>query len=364
MRGAPFLNLVLAVALALMAGWLVVHGRGLLIPIFAAIIIAYVLSETSEWLGKLPLIGVLPPVLRHILLLGGFTVVFLFFTFIVTSTIDDLLAAAPRYQTNLEALSSRLTERFGLDLPPTWDDIWDATIGRLNLQAMLIVLLGWALTFGLTTFLIVVYVGFMIAERGTFAAKLFKAFPDREQATATAQIIAEINAQIGRYLAVKTLINAILGVICYVILWYMDVDFALFWALIIAFSNYIPYVGSIVGVAFPVVLSLAQFENVYTSFILAALLTSAQIYVGNFLEPRLIGKQLNLSPLVVIISLSVWATFWGIPGAILAIPMTSMFMIIFSNFDATRFIAVLLSERGEAPRVTGTARIEPQSPPI
>jgi predicted PurR-regulated permease PerM len=358
MRGAPFLNLVLAVALALMAGWLLVIGRSLLIPVFAAVIIAYVLSETSEWLGSLPVIDRLPLVLRHIILLAAFTLIFASFTFIVTSTIDDLLAAAPRYQTNLEALSSDLTLRFGLDLPPTWDDIWEATIGKLNLQGILIVLLGWVLTFGLTAFLIVVYVGFIIAERGTFAAKLIKAFPDRAQAEATARIIIEINAQIGRYLAVKTFINLVLGVLCYVILWWMDVDFALFWAVVIAFSNYIPYVGSIVGVAFPAVLSLAQFDSIQESVVLTLLLTSAQIAVGNFLDPWLVGRQLNLSPLVIIISLSIWASLWGIPGAILAIPMTSMLTIIFASFDSTRFIAVLLSERGDAPRITRTARIE------
>jgi AI-2 transport protein TqsA len=357
MRGAPFLNLVLAVALALMAGWLLVIGRSLLIPIFAAVIIAYVLAETSEWIGSLPVVGRLPAFLRHTILLALFTLIFAFFAFIVTSTLDDLLAAAPRYQTNLEALSNDLTVRFGLDLPPTWDDIWDATVGKMNLQAIMITLLGWVLTFGLTAFLIVVYVGFIIAERGTFAAKLIKAFPDRAQAEATAQIVLQINAQIGRYLAVKTLINLILGILCYIILWWMDVDFALFWAVVIAFSNYIPYVGSIVGVAFPAILSLAQFNSIQESLVLTALLTSAQIAVGNFLDPWLVGRQLNLSPLVIIISLSIWASLWGIPGAILAIPMTSMLTIIFASFDSTRFIAVLLSERGDAPKVTGPAAV-------
>jgi hypothetical protein len=358
MRGAPFLNLVLAVALALMVGWLLIIGRSLLIPVFAAVIIAYVLSETSEWLGSLPVVSRLPVLLRHTILLGAFTLIFVSFTFIVTSTIDDLLAAAPRYQTNLEALSNDLTVRFGFDLPPTWDDMWDATIGKLNLQAIMIVLLGWVLTFGLTAFLIVVYVGFIIVERGTFSEKLIKAFPNREQAEATAQIIVEVNSQIGRYLAVKTFINVVLGVLCYIILWWMEVDFALFWALVIAFSNYIPYVGSIVGVSFPAILSLAQFNSIQESIVLTLLLTSAQIAVGNFLDPWLVGRQLNLSPLVIIISLSIWASLWGIPGAILAIPMTSMLTIIFASFDSTRFIAVLLSARGDVPRATGPAAVK------
>jgi len=76
------------------------------------------------------------------------------------------------------------------------------------------------------------------------------------------------------------------------------------------------------------------------------------------LEPRWIGRQLNMSPFVVLVALSVWASLWGVPGAILAIPMTSILIIVTSNFDATRFIAVLLSERGKT-SVPEPAREEP-----
>jgi hypothetical protein len=102
----------------------------------------------------------------------------------------------------------------------------------------------------------------------------------------------------------------------------------MFWAVVIGLFNYIPYVGSIIGVALPVVLSLAQFGSFGTTAVLAGLLMAAQTWVGNILEPRMIGRQLNLSPFVVLVALSVWSALWGLPGAILAIPMTSMLVII------------------------------------
>ena len=115
----------------------------------------------------------------------------------------------------------------------------------------------------------------------------------------------------------------------------------------IGLFNYIPYVGSIIGVALPILLSLAQFGSLGTTALLGGLLIAAQTYVGNILEPRIIGRQLNLSPFVVLVALSVWSALWGLPGAILAIPLTSMLTIICGSFPETRFVAVLLA--GEAP---------------
>ncbi len=77
------------------------------------------------------------------------------------------------------------------------------------------------------------------------------------------------------------------------------------------------------------------------------MLLAAQLWVGNYLEPRLIGKQLNMSPLIILLSLSVFSTLWGLAGAILAVPLTSIIAITLSAFDETRFVAVLLAETVE-----------------
>ena len=102
----------------------------------------------------------------------------------------------------------------------------------------------------------------------------------------------------------------------------MALDFALFWAVLIALFNYIPFIGTF-AIIFPIFLSLAQFGSLTTTLILAALLLMAQLISDNVLEPKLFSRQLNLSPFVIIVALSFWSAIWGLPGAILAIPITS-----------------------------------------
>lgn len=346
MKGAPFLNLVLAVWLVLMIGWLLIIGQPILLPIVLAIIAVYVLTTAAVALERMPLVGRLPLVLRHGLVLLGFTLAVAALALVVSVTLNQLVTVMPRYQANLETLAAKVAALGGIE-NPTWEDITEATLGRMNLQAILLRLLGSLTSLGLTVFLVVVYAGFLMAERGRFAGKLAAAFPRGDQAELTERIVRDVNRKIGDYLAVKTGINVILGAISFVILWVMGVDFAIFWAVVIGLFNYIPYVGSIIGVALPVLLSLAQFGSLGTTAVLGALLIAAQTYVGNILEPRVIGRQLNLSPFVVLVALSVWTAIWGLPGAILAIPLTAMLAIICDAFGPTRFVAVLLADKVE-----------------
>ena len=161
----------------------------------------------------------------------------------------------------------------------------------------------------------------------------------------TCSILHEINSKVSDYLVAKTMINILLALVSFVILWLHDVDFALFWAIVIGLLNYIPYIGSYLGVTFPVVLSFAQFVSWPLTLSLAVFLTFAQFVVGNLVEPRFIGRQVNLSPVVVLVSLSVWMSLWGVPGAILAVPLTSVMAIVFASFDETRFLSILLADQ-------------------
>lgn len=346
MAGSPFLNLVLATALVLMVGWLLVIGQAVLLPIVLAIIAVYVLTTAAEALERVPLVGRLPRMVRHGLVLLGFTLAVVALALVVAVTLNQMVAVMPQYQVNLETLAIKVADITGSE-HPTWDDIVEVTLGKVNLQGILLRLLGGLTSFSLTVFLVVIYAGFLMGERGKFAAKLAAAFPRGDQAELTERLVRDINRKIGDYLAVKTAINIVLGAISFVILWAMDVDFALFWAVVIGLFNYIPYVGSIIGVVLPVILSVAQFGSLGTTALLGTLLIGAQTYVGNILEPRVIGKQLNLSPFVVLAALAVWSTVWGLPGAILAIPLTAMIAIICGAFPSTQFVAVLLADKVE-----------------
>lgn len=363
MRRTPFLNLVLALALAIMIVWVLAIARPILLPIVMAVISVYVLVTASDALGRLPVLGRMSGMARHALVLLAFTLAIAALLLVISSTMSQLIRVMPTYQDNIEALIARFADKLNFDETPTWADLKTSTLDRVNLQSLLVSMLGGVAGVGLTLFLVIVYSGFLLGERRGFVAKLAAAFPDQGQAERTARIIGEINRKIGDYLAVKTLMNMILGVISFVILWAMGVDFALFWAVVIGLTNYIPYVGSIVGVALPVILSVAQFGSLGTTALLGTLLIGAQTYVGNVLEPRMIGRHLNLSPFVILVALSVWSSVWGLAGAILAIPMTSVVAIICGSFASTRFVAVLLSDTVDpAPEPVPTKRDRRKAP--
>jgi predicted PurR-regulated permease PerM len=121
----------------------------------------------------------------------------------------------------------------------------------------------------------------------------------------------------------------------------------LFWAVLIAFLNYIPYIGSLIGVIFPVLLSLAQFGTLGMAGVVLISLTAAQVLVGAYLEPRMMGRAFNLSPLAVLLALAFWSALWGLPGALLAVPMTASLVLVLAEIQATRPVAILLSANGK-----------------
>ncbi|WP_209427017.1 AI-2E family transporter [Pararhodobacter sp. SW119] len=336
--------LTLGLALALMIFWLLSIGRGLLMPIVVAVLSVYIITSASAALGRFRATTWMPQILRKLILLLAFTVILTAFNGVVIVTVRDLLTQAPEYQANLEQMIARGMQLLGLEGNPDWRTIQDMTIGRIDMQRLIGGVAGSVGALAGFLILIVVYAVFLFAEASGFAYKLSVALPDRLQAERTMAVIRSINARISEYLAVKTLINFVIGAISFGILWAFGVDHALFWALLIGVLNYIPYFGSLIAVAFPVLMAVVQFGSIATVVSLAALLTGAQMFVGNWLEPRMIGRKVNMSPFVVVVALSFWTTFWGVPGAILAVPLTSMLAIILAAFDQTRPISVLLAQ--------------------
>jgi predicted PurR-regulated permease PerM len=340
---ARFATFVLAAILAFLVVWVLIVGQGLILPIFTAIISVYILSQAADAMGRLPVLRLLPSMVRRLLVLAAFILCLLGFGAVISTTVDQLIEAAPQYRENLAGFAQGVADFLGMAALPTWDQVRNTVFPEIDLKDLVLGLLGSVTSLGSGIFLVVVYAIFLIAEQGSTARKLAVAFP-KDQATRISGLLGDINHRIGDYLAMKTLVNVILGTVSYVVMVAMGLDFALFWAVMIALFNYIPFVGT-VAVLFPILLSLAQFGSLTTTIVIAALLLVAQLISDNVLEPKLFSRQLNLSPFVIIVSLSFWTALWGLPGAILAIPVTSMVAIICDAFPATRFIAIFLADR-------------------
>ncbi|MCK5745071.1 MAG: AI-2E family transporter, partial [Oricola sp.] len=129
----------------------------------------------------------------------------------------------------------------------------------------------------------------------------------------------------------------------------IGVQFAGFWALLIFVLNYIPIFGAASAITLPVLLCLVQPDGggVRMALIAAVSLIGAEQVMSNGIEPRIVGRTLNLSPLVVLFSLSVWGALWGFAGLLLSVPITVTVMIVLSQFRSTRPVAIMMSDNGE-----------------
>ncbi len=341
-------GLVLAALLVALIGWFLYIGKDVLIPILSAVIAVYVISSAAEALGRIPIGRPLPLWLRRSLVLLVFIAALAALASVVVVATDQMIAKAPAYQANLQKLVGQIARTLGVETDPDWQTMRNALFGRFSIESLAGNLLGSIGGLAGVVLLIAVYAAFLMAEQGSFSSKLSAALRDPEHTERAELTIHRINERIGDYLAVKTLVNVILALLSFVILKLWSVDFALFWAIVIGLLNYIPYVGSLLGVMFPVLVSLVQFGSIPTMLVIAALLTAAQFIVGNVLEPRMIGQRLNLSPFVVLASLSIWSSLWGLAGAILAIPLTSVLAVLLAAFPASRALAVLLADDVDA----------------
>jgi predicted PurR-regulated permease PerM len=126
----------------------------------------------------------------------------------------------------------------------------------------------------------------------------------------------------------------------------MGVHDAIFAAFLVFLSAFVPIVGAVIGSVFPGLLALAQFNDLARPLVIVALLASAVFVIDNVVMPKLQGDELNLDPLFILISLGFWAAILGAPGVLLSTPLTVMMMSIAAEFEATRWVAVLLSRNG------------------
>jgi predicted PurR-regulated permease PerM len=172
---------------------------------------------------------------------------------------------------------------------------------------------------------------------------------DESRIVAFERVLSQVNSAVRTYVYVKTLMSFLTGAISYFVLLLFHVDFPVLWAFVIFLLNYVPYVGSLVATFLPSAFAVFQFQS-FSIFVWVFLgIQVVQILIGNILEPKVMGKTLNLSPLGVLTALTFWGMIWGVMGMILSVPITSILVIIALRFPATRFVAIILSENGELP---------------
>lgn len=339
MEGNKVVTASLLIVVIFIAGLVLKLAKPVLFPFFLAIFLSFILSPALDLLSRLRVPRAISVVF---LIIVAFSIIYLLGMLFYSSG-KSFASEFPKYGQKISSILASLQEKFkltGLERNPLeWLDQLDIN----KLGGFLLSSIGTFFTFISNLFLIFIFLVFILAGRGRTRAKIKSSFNSRRSAKII-DVIQNIDSQIQKYLAIKTVVSFFTGVMATVVLIIFGVDFAIVFGFLTFLLNYIPNIGSIIATALPVFIAIFQFETLWPAFWILIVLMAIQMTMGNFVEPRLMGEGLGLSPLVVLFSLFFWGWLWGIPGMILAVPISAIIKIVCNNVPPLQSVAALMSK--------------------
>lgn len=342
----PHLNLInttAALVLITLIVYILYVGKSLLLPLIIALVIWYIIIQFTVLFHKIRIGRFRLPnsiSLTLSILLAGATIYI--FIMLLTSSIGNIISETPQYQAKLKTIFNYFNQLTANRLDIT------KLFGKIDLSSMFSAM-AVVLSNVLGSFtLVLIYLLFLLLEAKTFNSKLKVICKNKTQYEKVDTILQRIHNDINTFLKAKLLINAVAGIASYITLLFFHVHYAEFWGMVIFLFHFIPFIGPIVSVIFVMIAVSVQISSLIPFLILAAILIAIQLVVGNVLEPKMMGNRLNLSPIVILISLAFWGYVWGIIGMFLSVPLMVIINIIFAHFPQTNAIAVILSSDHKA----------------
>lgn len=316
--------------------------KSIFLPFCMALLLYFFFNGVVKRLLKLRV----PKVFVLTFLLVFIFIVFYFLGVLIYYGVSSFIDKFPAYSDKITEIVRNIFEQLKIpaaELSKYIENIdWTKSIDTSAITSIISSTFGSFATFIGNLVLVLVFLMFMLAGRTALSGRITKAFA-AEQADKIKYMINSIEDQVQQYLLIKTLVSLLTGIIGGIILFAGRFDFVIFSGLLIFVLNYIPNFGSIIATFFPISIGLLKFGFTFRVLLVAVGLMLTQFIIGNILEPRITGKSLNLSPIVILISLIFWGYVWGIVGMMLAVPLTSAIKIIFQNIPGLRPIAEIIS---------------------
>jgi predicted PurR-regulated permease PerM len=343
-------GLIVVIAVAVILSF----TKVVLIPFVLAFMIWFLIRQVQQVIGKVRIKGrQLPLWLRGSLaFLSIFAALGLVAT-LLTHNIKGVTQVLPHYEQNVLLIQAQVEQATGLKLRDyTGRLTQDLEVGKLITQLVnaLTSILGSAV-------MVVIYVAFLMLEERHAKSKFKAMYDTDEQREKGLYMLRQMDRSLSQYVTLKTFVSLLTGALSYIALRIIGVDFAFFWAFTIFLLNYIPTIGSLVATVFPAFIAALQFASIGPALWVLGGVGLIQVVVGNIIDPRLMGTSLNVSGVVVILSLAFWGSIWGVVGMILSVPITVMLVIVLAQFDNTRWLAILLSDKGHV-QVNGVNRVK------
>ena len=308
----------------------------ILVPVLLAAFLAVLGARPMFWLRARGL----PHALAVTIVVLAMVAVALLVSLTVGASITEFSNQLPFYQARLEEALTGLFGRFDQSrFPTSFDEIVEAIEpgAALRLTAGLLTSLGSLFA---NAFLIFFTLVFILLEASTFAVKL-RAI--RRWSGATFEPFARFASSLQHYLYLKTLTSLLTGACIAVWAAVLGLDFPLLWGLLAFLLNYIPNIGSILAALPAILLGFIQF-GIGMAAIVALGYLAINLTISNLLEPRLMGRELGLSALVVFLALVFWGWVFGPVGMLLSVPLTMTLKIALESSDRTRWAAILLGD--------------------
>jgi len=194
--------------------------------------------------------------------------------------------------------------------------------------------------------LMIVYFAFMLAGRERISRKMDHIGGPPGRARTIRTVVERIAEDLETYIWVQTITGTILTVSAAAVMLAVGLDNVLFWSVVFFLLTFIPNIGVTVGSVAPALFALLQFPTLWQALVIFVVIQVVATVVGNFIYPRLQAQTQNIDPVATILSLAFWSLLWGLAGAFLAVPMTLTAMMLFSQFESTRWVAAILSNDG------------------
>lgn len=321
-----------------------IYLKSILIPFVFAVIVWFLIREVKVLINR-SRFGAekLPNWIKNLVAFAAILGVIVVVSKLLANNVEQMSHSLPQYQANVEEVVAQINEVANIDL----EQELRAYSGEADFSGVIRDVFNSLSAAVGEIFMVILYVLFLMGEERMLPIKFRKLYQDKESYKSAREVVDDINESIGRYLSMKTLVSLITGTLSYIALLIIGIDFPMFWAILIFLLNYIPTIGSLVATLFPAFMALLQFGEPTPALIVLVTVGGIQMIIGNYIEPRLMGRTLNISALVVLLALAFWGVIWGVTGMFLSVPVTVILIILFSRFPSTRAIAVLLSGDGD-----------------
>jgi predicted PurR-regulated permease PerM len=322
------------------AGALVRIFREILAPLvvatFLLLLIDALARDLDTRLPKLPRLA--RAISAGVLIIAGFAAVILLLVFQGPPFAIELRGLGPR----LNGLIAIATGMLG-QTPFTLRDIFGHADPSQEFGHAFSAARG-AITFA---GLVMIFLGFLLASRTEFSSKLDRLYDSQHHREQARRVFDSIRNAVEDYVRLVTFKALLIAVIAFGVMLSLGVESALFVAFLVFLAAFVPIVGAFAGAVIPALVALAQFGDITKPAIILAGLGAAVFVIDNILMPKLQGDELNIDPLLVLVSIGFWGLLLGPSGALLSTPLTVTIMAIAAEFDGARWLAVLISKDGQ-----------------